>query len=169
MVKISIIAAIGKNRELGKNNKLLWHIPEDMKRFRQLTEGHAVIMGRKTFDSIGKPLPNRMNIVITKNPNVFQSINRLNNLIVVDSLDKAVETAKSFELKVANPEIFIIGGGSIYKQAISIADRLYLTIIDGTFNADTFFPDYSNFKKTAYSKDSSDKNYLYSFMNLEKG
>ncbi len=132
---LSIIAVIGKNRELGKDNDLIWHLPGDMKRFRQITTGHPVIMGRKTFESIGRPLPNRLNIIISHQKNIA-------GVTVVPSLDEAIAVAGN------DPEIFIIGGGSIYAQAIDKTDRLYLTIVDATApEADIFFPDYSRFTK----------------------
>lgn len=166
---ISIVAAIGKNRELGKNNKLLWHIPEDMKRFRQLTTGHVVIMGRKTYESIGRPLPNRINIVITRDKKKLQSIKRLNDLIICSSLEEAVEKAKH-EIRSSRlpDEIFIIGGGQIYQQALPVTDKLYLTIVEGNFDADTFFPDYSEFKKTISRKDGKIETLSYSFLELSK-
>lgn len=135
---ISIIVAIGKNRELGKNNKLLWHIPADMKRFKEKTRGHAVIMGRKTFESIGKPLANRTNIVITRNRLLHRE-----GVIVAYSLEEAINIARKHEKE----EIFIIGGAQIYSQAISLADKLYLTIVKGKYDADVFFPEYTQFKK----------------------
>ncbi len=138
---ISIIAAIGKNRELGKDNKLLWHIPEDLKRFKTLTSGHVVIMGRKTFESIGKPLPNRINIVVTRN----RSWTPL-GCTVCYSLDDAIEKAK--RNLSARGQVFIIGGAEIYKQGIQYADKLYLTLVDKSYpKADVFFPAYSNFAK----------------------
>lgn len=145
---LSIIAAIGKNRELGKDNKLLWDIPEDMENFRKITAGHPVIMGRTTYQSIGHPLPNRTNIVISGNPEFSQT-----GITVVRSLDEAIETAKNAP---RSEEIFVIGGASVYLQAMNHADKLYLTIVDATADADTFFPDYSRFhhivsKKTVES------------------
>lgn len=156
---ISIIAAIGENRELGKGNKLLWHIPEDMKRFREITSGHPVIMGRTTFESIGRPLPDRINIVITRNANFHVS-----GCIVCHSLEEAVETAS----KKDRQEIFIIGGGQVYKQAIKTADKLYLTIVEGEYPADTYFPDYSHTWKVVYEKKSSDGKHEYTFRELER-
>lgn len=165
--KISIIAAIGENRELGKNNKLLWHIPEDLKRFKKLTEGHVVIMGRKTFDSIihnlGKPLPNRVNIVVSKNHQLINQKSK-KNLYFVDSIAKALKKAEEKEKK----EIFIIGGGQIYQQTIKYADRLYLTIVKGKYQADTFFPDYSLFKKKGFERKGKSGNYPYKFVVLER-
>jgi len=164
---ISIIAAIGKNRELGKDNKLLWHIPEDFKRFKNLTSGHVVIMGRKTYESLPekfRPLPNRINIVVTRNPN-FTTINQL---IVVGSIEEAIESAKA---KIQNPnnEIFIIGGASIYEQGIKYADKLYLTLVEKEYpDADTFFPDYSQFKKVVSEEKHKDNIYSYRFIELSR-
>lgn len=158
-VTISLIAVIGQNRALGKDNKLLWHIPEDMKRFKNLTTGHVVIMGRKTYESIGKALPNRMNIVITKDKKYHAP-----NCILTHSLDKAIHIAKGKE----NNEIFIIGGGQIYAQAISYVNKLYLTIVKDTRRADTFFPDFATFTKVIEKKQNSYKNYRYEFLTLEK-
>ena len=168
-MKISIIAAIGKNRELGKDNKLLWYIPEDLKRFKKLTTGHVVIMGRKTFESLEKPLSNRINIIITHQKNYYPFENKKNQnykVIISHSLNEAIKAAKKYEKP--DGEIFIIGGGTIYQQAISLADKLYLTIVEGKFKADTFFPDYSLFKKKIFEKKRKDKNYCYTFLELEK-
>jgi dihydrofolate reductase len=127
---ISLIAAIGKNNELGKGNDLLWHMPADMQYFRDTTRGHTVIMGRKTFESLKSPLPNRKNIVITRDENYKKE-----GIEVVHSLQEALNKAES-EL-----EVFVIGGAEIYKQSIPIADKLYITKIDAEDkDADTFFP-----------------------------
>jgi len=173
-MKISIIAAIGKNRELGKDNRLLWHIPEDLKRFKKITTGHVVIMGRKTFESLGRPLPNRVNIIITRDKNyqikkdnssIDRSIEPKTRICI--SLEEAIRLAK--KLKPDDNEVFIIGGGQIYKQAINIADKLYLTVVEGEFDADTFFPDYSRFNKVLYKKTGQTDKYCYEFLELEKG
>lgn len=156
---ISLIAAIGKNRELGKDNKLLWHIPEDMKRFKNLTTGHVVIMGRKTYESIGKALPNRINIVITKDRNYHAP-----NCTIVHSLDEAIHIAKEKE----KDEIFIIGGGQIYQQTMPYVDRLHLTVIDASADADTFFPNYSEFKKTIFKHNRTYRYLTYTFHDLVK-
>lgn len=159
-MQISIIAAIGKNRELGKDNKLLWHIPLDLKRFKNLTSGHAAIMGRKTFNSIGKALPNRINIVITKNKDF-----KAEGCLKADSLETAIEIAKEKE----KAEIFIIGGASVYRQAIKLADKLYLTVIEAEFpQADVFFPDYSDFKKIIFSQRHKTQGYTFTFFELLK-
>lgn len=160
-----MIAAIGKNRELGQNNKLLWHIPEDAKRFKDLTEGHAVIMGRKTYESLPekfRPLPNRTNIVVTRNSTFTTTTAQL---IVVNSLEAAIEAAKKIEKK----EIFIIGGAQIYGEGIKYADKLYLTLVDKEYpDADAFFPDYSEFKKIVYEEARMDGKYSYKFIDLGK-
>lgn len=160
MAKISIIAAIGKNRELGRNNKLLWHIPEDLKRFKKITQGHPVIMGRKTYQSIGKVLPNRVNIIITRDKNLSISPSSY----VANSLEKAINIAQTKD----SDEIFIIGGGQIYEQAMKYTDKLYLTIVEGEHEADTYFPDYSEFKKIVLIKKGESAWYKYTFLELEK-
>lgn len=155
---VSIIAAIGKNRELGKDNKLLWSIPEDMKRFRDKTRNHPVIMGRKTFESIGKVLPHRTNIVITRNRDF-----KAKDAYVFSSLEKAIDFAKTKDTK----EIFIIGGAQIYTQALPLADKLYLTLVDKEYPfADSYFPDYSEFKKRLEEKKYKNEDISYSFIDL---
>lgn len=156
---ISIIAIIGKNRELGKDNKLLWQIPQDLKRFKRLTMGHPVIMGRTTYESLGKPLPGRTNIVVSRQTDL-----KIEGCQVVHSITEAVDQAK----KLDNEEIFIIGGGKIYEQAIDLANRLYLTVVDATAPADTFFPDYSKFTKIISHQKRNGKNLNYRFYVLEK-
>lgn len=133
-----MIAAIGaETRALGKDNKLLWHLPEDLKYFKQTTLSHAVIMGRKTYESIGKPLPSRTNIVVTRTPTY-----KAEGCKVVESLDNALAYARALTNPGSN-EIFIIGGADIYTQAFPHADRLYLTLIDDPGDgADVFFPEY---------------------------
>lgn len=169
MVKISIIAAIGKDRELGKDNKLLWRIPEDLKRFRKLTQGHAVIMGRKTFESIGKPLPDRLNVIITRDKNYFNVLKHYNNVIVYNSLEQVMNNLlfKIKNLKFKD-EVFVIGGGQIFTLALPHADKLYLTIVDDVKNADTFFPDYSTFKKVVYKEIKEHNGLSYTFLDLVK-
>ena len=129
---LSIISAIGKNNELGKNNALLWKLPADMEHFRKITSLHAVVMGRKTFESINKPLPNRRNIVITRDVKY-----KADGIEVTHSLSEALDIIGN-----NNEEIFIIGGAEIYKQTIPIADRLYITHINAEdAKADSFFPE----------------------------
>lgn len=158
---LSIIAVIGKNRELGKDNHLLWNLPGDLKRFRTITKGHPVIMGRKTLQSIGHPLPNRVNFVITRDPTFAAE-----GVTVVSSLDEAIEKAKSAP---GAEEIFVIGGGSVYAQAIDKADRLYLTVVDAVApGADTFFPDYSRFTKVIEESPHEENGIRYTYRTLEK-
>ncbi len=158
---ISIIAAIAeKNRAIGKDNKLLWHIPEDLKRFKQITSGHVVVMGQKTFESIGKTLPDRTSIVVSNNPNFNPE-----NVIIARSIEESLEKAREIEKE----EIFICGGGSIYRQFMPLADKLYLTIVEGNFEADTFFPDYAEFSKVLKKEKSSDGKYNYKFIELIRG
>jgi len=156
---ISIICALAGNGAIGKDNKLLWHIPEDLKRFKDLTMGKPLIMGRKTFESIGKPLPGRTNIIVTKDPNYKAA-----GCLVCDSLEKAIDQAKG----INNEEVFIIGGGQIYHQSISLADKLYLTLVAGEYEADTFFPDYSSFKKVIFEEAKSSNGCNYKFLELIK-
>lgn len=127
---ITMIAAAGENNELGKENDLVWHLPDDFKRFKQLTTGHFIIMGRKTFESFPKPLPNRTHVVITRNTNY-----RKDGAVVVHSLDAALLKASS------DTQPFVIGGGEIYKMAMEVADKIELTRVHGTFDADTYFPE----------------------------
>jgi dihydrofolate reductase len=131
MKNISMIAAVAENMAIGKNNQLLWHIPEDLKRFKQITQGCTVIMGRKTWDSLKiKPLPNRDNIILTNT-----LINPPNGAIVVNSVEDALGFCQ------AEKENFIIGGEMIYRVFLPIAQKLYITKINARFEADTFFPE----------------------------
>ena len=158
---ITIIAAIANNNALGLNNKLIWHLPEDLKRFKRVTTGHHVIMGRKTFESLDKPLPNRTTIIITRNKNY-----KANNCVIVNSLDEALENAKQDK----NP--YILGGAEIYKLAMPIANKLDLTIVHHEFKADAFFPeiDTSIWKEKSRENFKADKmnKYDYSFVTYEK-
>ena len=129
---ISLVVAVSENNAIGKNNQLLWHLPNDLKFFKNTTWGGVVIMGRKTFESVNKPLPGRTNIVITKQVNWTSE-----NVIVVNSIEAAIQKAKDLNFK----EIFIIGGGEIYKESISIADKIYLTKVHTTIEGDTYFPE----------------------------
>ena len=152
---INIIAAVGKNLELGKDNNLIWHIPGDLKYFKNLTEGHTVVMGRRTFESIGKALPNRKNIVISHG-DIFDK-----DIIVISNYKKVLDL---------DEDVFIIGGKSIYELFIPYADNLYLTEIDAEYEyADTYFP---FFEKDLYDKEIiKDENYNninYSFVRYRK-
>ena len=162
-VELNIIAVIGKNRELGKGNKLLWHIPEDMKHFKRLTLHSSVIMGRKTFESLKKPLPQRFNIIITRDLRYKLSTDYQDRAIVVHSFQKALSVAEEYGQK-----IFVIGGGEVYKQAIKKAKRLYLTLVDASAPADTFFPKFKDSFSMVSQRKSSYKNLNYAFTIFEK-
>jgi dihydrofolate reductase len=142
---ISLIAAMSENRVIGSDNRLPWHLPEDLKRFRALTRGHPVIMGRKTWDSIGgKPLPQRDNIVLTRQPGFAAPGAR-----VFSSLNAALEDLRNS--LPADAEVFVIGGAEIYRLALPIADRIYLTVVHRTVAGDAFFPEVpaARFKEAA--------------------
>ena len=125
-----MVAAIAENNALGKDNDLLWHLPDDFKRFKQITSGHYIIMGRKTFESFPKPLPNRTHVIITRQKEYHPE-----GCIVVDSMEKAIEVCPKHE------DIFIIGGGEIYNLGMDFADSIELTRVHENFEADTFFPE----------------------------
>lgn len=129
-MRLSIIVAIGKRGQIGKENRLLWHIPEDLKNFKNLTLNHHIIMGRKTFESIGKPLPNRISVVVSR------SNFKQDGVIVCKNIEEAIEFCKNS----GDEEAFIIGGGEIYKQTIDLVDRIYLTKVYYNEDADIFFP-----------------------------
>ncbi|WP_396158266.1 dihydrofolate reductase [Flavobacterium sp.] len=128
---LTLIAATSTNNALGKDNQLVWHLPDDFKRFKALTSEHYIIMGRKTFESFPKPLPNRTHVIITRQSDYIAPV----GCIVVSSLEEAIKVCPK------NEEIFIIGGGEIYKQSIDIADKVELTRVHTTVEADTFFPE----------------------------
>ena len=145
---ISIIAAIGKNNELGSKNQLIFHLKEDMQFFKATTMGHSVLMGRKTFESIGRPLPGRTNYVVTRHPELLP-----------EGVEPVVELEKSLDnWQNSTEELFIIGGGAVYEAALPFADTLYLTEVDATADADTFFPtfDKSRYNKTLIKKGKED-------------
>lgn len=131
---ISIIVAHSRNMAIGKGNSLLWRLPEDLKRFKKLTINHPIIMGRKTYESIGRPLPERTNLVVTRDLNL-----EIPGCSVSHSLDEAIRKAQEIDQE----EIFIIGGEKIYKESLPLADRLYATQVDTDTVGDTFFPEYS--------------------------
>lgn len=156
---ISLIVAVGKNRAIGRNNQLLWNIPEDMKHFKETTTGHTVIMGDRTYLSIGKPLPNRKNIVVTLNKDFVAA-----GCEVRFDLDEVLR-----EYKNSEEEVFIIGGGIIYKLALPMVDKLYLTVVeDAPTDADTFFPDYAEFDQVIKEEQVDNGEYKFSFVELER-
>jgi dihydrofolate reductase len=127
---ISLIVAAAQNGVIGRDNQLIWHLPDDLKQFKRLTTGHPIIMGRKTFDSIGKPLPNRTSIVITRNQDW-----QFEGVIVVNSVNEAIEAAR----QTATTEAFVIGGAEVYKMALPVADKIYLTEVKAEFEGDAYF------------------------------
>lgn len=157
--RISIIAAIGKNRELGRRNELVWAISADLKRFKQLTTGHPIIMGRKTYESIGRPLPDRTNIVITRSPDPIPGC------VVVHSFEEALVTARAEDTE----EIFVIGGAEIFAQALPHTDRLYMTLVnDEDPTADVFFPEYPEFTKVIEEEEHVEHTPPYTWITLER-
>lgn len=153
--ELTIIVAAAENNAIGKGNELIWHLKNDLKRFKRLTSGHHIIMGRKTFESFPKPLPNRTHVVISRQAN-YQAPE---GIIVVNSLEKAIEVAKN------DSQPFIIGGGQIYEQAMPVADKLELTRVHAEFEADTFFPDVdaSIWKEVENEFHAKDKEHDYEF------
>jgi dihydrofolate reductase len=170
---ISLIAALSENRVIGNEGQIPWHIKADLIRFRDLTLGHVVIMGRKAFESMneyykkaGKPLPDRIHIVATrdKNYHIDSGFRRNDKDFVVYSIEEAIDLAKKLEKR----EIFISGGGQIYEQGIKYADKLYLTVIHKNFEGDVFFPDYSEFKKVISSEEKQEGEYHFTFLELTR-
>jgi Dihydrofolate reductase len=161
-MQISLIVAMAQNRVIGRGNQMPWHLPADLRHFKSVTLGKPVIMGRKTFDSIGRPLPGRRNLVITRNSDWHTD-----GVESVNSLDAALALAGD------EAEVMIIGGGQLYREALPLARRLYLTHIDLTVNdADTWFPDYSAYRWQKVAEEmhcADEKNpYNYSFETLER-
>ena len=161
MPLISIIAAVAENRAIGIRNRLPWHLPADLKYFRNKTLGHHVIMGRKNYQSIGKPLPQRTNIVITRDPGFDAP-----GCVVVNSIDAALAAADG------DPELFIIGGAGIYAQSLPFADRLYLTLVHHSFEGDTYFPEleWAQWKEISKEFHEPDERnpYPYTFVVLDR-
>lgn len=139
---VSIIVAMANNRTIGINNTLPWRCPEDLKHFKSLTMGHHMIMGRKTFDSIGKPLPGRTTVVVTRNTSL-----KIEGCIIANSLQQAIDVC------AGDKEIFIVGGAELYAQALPLADTLYITEIQQNIQGDAFFPEFNNSKWHEISRD----------------
>ncbi|MGB1042873.1 MAG: dihydrofolate reductase [Tenacibaculum sp.] len=159
---ITLIAAIAKNNALGKDNDLIWHLPADLKRFKKVTSGHHILMGRNTFESIGKPLPNRTSVIITRNNDYFKD-----GCLIANSIEEAIELSKE-------DDAFIIGGAQIYKQALekNLVDKLDITLVHHDFEADVFFPEIDSeiWKETEredFKADEKNK-YDYSFVSYTK-
>jgi len=140
---VSAVVAIAENNAIGKDNQLLWHLPADLKHFKQITSGHTIIMGRKTYDSIGKPLPNRRNIVITRTAGL-----QIPGVEVTGNVEEALALCAN------EAEVFIIGGAEIYKTTLAVTDRIYLTRVHENYEADAFFPeiDFNAWEETSVEK-----------------
>lgn len=151
---IILIAAVAENLALGKNNDLIWHLPNDFKRFKEITSGHHIIMGRKTFESFPKPLPNRTHVIITRQKSYIPE-----GCIVVDSIERAIEVCPK------DAPVYVIGGGEIYSLALPYADQLDITRVHNNFEADTFFPEINpeKWKLLHSEKHSKDERHLYDY------
>jgi len=162
-MKLSLIVAMASNRAIGLNNQLPWYLPEDLRYFKSMTIGKPIVMGRKTFDSIGKPLPGRLNIVVTRNSSwSFEGVS------VATSLNQA--KAIALEANKYTPEIVVIGGSEIYNMAINQADRLYITRVKDSFQGDVFFPEFdeTNWQEVECKKPQEVGEISYFFQTLEK-
>lgn len=158
---ISVIVAVAQNGVIGADNKLIWHIPEDLKRFKAITSGHPVVMGRKTFESLGRPLPNRTNVVVTRNPHYFAE-----GVTIADSLGEAIGMFPNSE------EVFIIGGAEVYRQAMDIADRFYLTEVYADYEGDTHYPEWNRDEWELVSEEHHERGekypYPFAFLNYAR-
>ncbi|HEV7381630.1 MAG TPA: dihydrofolate reductase [Dyadobacter sp.] len=159
----SIIVAVSGNGVIGKDNQLIWRLPDDLKRFKALTLGHPMIMGRKTFESIGKPLPGRTSIVVTRNADFAAD-----GVIIAHSLQDALTEAR----KIEEQEVFIIGGGELYKQSLSLADKLYITEVNTVTDGDTFFQitdptQWDEIERTVHQADDR-HSFSFNFVNYSK-
>ncbi|WP_174613558.1 dihydrofolate reductase [Virgibacillus ihumii] len=160
---ISLLVAMDKNKTIGLNNDLPWHIPNDLKFFKEKSTGNTIIMGRKTYESMGGPLPNRNNVVLTKKQMDFPD-----EVEVINNLDTIYDWNNDYPDK----ELFVIGGANIFKQVMPYADRMYITWIDEAFNGDTFFPEFSDTDWKLTSKEKGEKNeknpYDYYFLQYDR-
>ncbi len=158
--RVSIIVALSKTRRaIGNNNQLLWRLPGDLPRLKKLTMGHPLIMGRKTFESIGRPLPGRTNIVLSKNTDFHPE-----GVVVCDDMQKALDIAASEK----TGETFIFGGAHVYEIALPFVTRLYLTVVDDEPEADAFFPDYSEFQKQIEKESHRELSPSFEYITLER-
>ncbi len=154
-MRLYLIAALGRNRVIGKDNRLPWHLPDDLKRFKELTLGKPVIMGRKTFESLGKSLPGRVNIVLTRNLGF-----RARDCLVAHSVPEAVALAAEH-----GPEAFVIGGARVFEEFLPFADRLYLTVVEAELPGDTFFPAFEHlgFREIERRRRPADERHAFPF------
>ena len=164
-MKVALIVAVSENNVIGRDNQLPWHLPEDLQYFKSVTMGKPILMGRKTYDSIGRPLPGRANIVITRDPNWTAE-----GVIVVNSLEDAMAEGAEASNAVESDEIMVIGGAQIYHDCLPIADKLYLTKVDARIEGDAFFLeiDSSQWKKISEKSPSAVDKHPYSFLILER-
>jgi dihydrofolate reductase len=149
-VKLAIIAAVGHGRAIGKDGKLPWRIPEDLKRFKRLTTGHAVLMGRGTWESLGRALPGRRNVVLSSSP--------------VQGIESYASIEESLRALASAERVFVIGGGNVYAQLIDRADELYLTLVDRDVEADTFFPPYEHLLGTVFREAARERHPEFEFV-----
>jgi dihydrofolate reductase len=153
-VKLALIAAVARNRGIGLAGKLPWHLPDDLRRFKRITSGHTVLMGRKTWEALGRPLPHRRNVVLSRTP--------VPGAETYASIDAARAALSQEEW------VFVIGGGEIYRQTLPLADLLYLTIVDKDVEADTFFPEYEALLGSRFSLVSREEHEGYRFEDYER-
>ena len=153
-MNLIIIAALTKNRVIGKDGKIPWHIPEDLKRFKELTSGHTVLMGGKTYESLGRPLPNRRNVVLTSKA--------LTGVETYSTLEQALQALKDEE------RVFVIGGGRVFTELLESADELHLTIVDRIVEGDTFFPRYEHLVERDFSLVMKEERPGYAFVHYER-
>ncbi|WP_242920474.1 dihydrofolate reductase [Pontibacter liquoris] len=159
---IAIVVAVAENNVIGKDNQLIWHLPADLKHFKQITMGHPMLMGRKTYESIGKPLPGRTTIIITTQPDYTAA-----GCLVAHSIEEALKTGRELD-----QQLYLIGGAEIYKQALPHVDTIYLTRLHHTFEGDTYFPelkaeDWQVVSEENHTPDEKNK-YSYSFVELRR-
>lgn len=166
--KISIIVSISRNQVIGKGNRLLWRIKDDLVRLKNLTLGRTVILGRKTYESMagyydqsGRPMPGKMYIVLTHDKQYRPA---RPNAVVVYSLEEALNTSR----REKEEEVFVIGGQQVFEQTLPLAEKLYLTIVDKDFEGDAFFPDYSDFSKETFREEGESNGLKFTFLELEK-
>lgn len=153
---LSLIVAAAQNGVIGRDNQLIWHLPDDLKQFKRLTTGHPILMGRKTFESIGKPLPNRTSIVITRNQHW-----QFEGVIVVNTVEEAIEAAR----QTGTEEAFVIGGAEIYQMMLPATDKIYLTEVKADFEGDAFFriPDLNEWREVQRTAHTTDEKHAVAF------
>ena len=159
MTSLSIIAAVARNQAIGLNNALPWHLPEDLKHFRALTTGHHIIMGRKTYESLGRLLPDRTTVIVTRNADYV-----VDGAVMANSLEQALGGCGN------DPEVFLIGGAELYRAGLKLAQKMYITEIGASFEGDVFFPqiDYTEWHETAREPHTSAQGLPYSFVTYQR-